>query len=140
MENIKFVASGHPHTIEDFKHDKTRVLYPAPNGKCAYEVKHTKNGFEFPALRLLNNKYNYEPFKNNSSVILNTDINNRLSINQTYKTILNNASDMNTVIAKSMFTFKTRSEYNFQHSAPSQLGTFMANSVKTKPIQILELC
>ncbi len=132
MKNIKFVAGGHPHTIEDFTNGETRVLYPAPNGKCAYEVKHTKNGFEFPLLRLLNNKYNYEPLKNNSSVILNTDTNNPLPINQTYQTILNKASDMNTIVAKSMFTFKTRSEYNFEYSSPSQLGTFMANSIKNE--------
>lgn len=39
---------------------------------------------------------------------------------------------MNDIIAKSMFTFKTRSEYNFIYSGPTELGTFMANSIKDR--------
>lgn len=132
IENIKFVSGGHPHSIEDFKHGETRVLYPAPCGKCAYEVKHTKNGFEFPKLDFENNRYNYNytPLTKNPSVISNINISNPLAVSEVYQNTLDKKQELNKVIAKSQHTFKTRDEYNFEHSAPTQLGTFMANSIK----------
>lgn len=130
IKNIKFVSGAHPHSIEDFQHDETRVLYPAPNGKCAYEVKHTKNGFEFPKLNLLANHYNYAPLSQNKSVILNTDIDNPLPVSCVYQQSIDEIKNMNDCVAKSMFTFKTRNEYNFTYSGTSELGTFMANSIK----------
>lgn len=130
IENIKLVTGGHPHSIEDFTHGETRILYPAPNGKCAYEIEHTKNGFEFPKLTFLNSHYNYAPLSKNPSVIVNTDISNPLPVNPCYSKSINSIKNMSAHIAKSMHTFKARDEYNFTYSSPSELGTFMANSVK----------
>ncbi len=132
IENIKFVSGGHPHSIEDFKHGETRVLYPAPCGKCAYEVQRTKNGFEFPKLDFESNRYNYNyaPLTKNPSVISNINISNPLAVSQVYQDTLDKKQELNKVVAKSQHTFKTRDEYNFEYSAPTQLGTFMANSIK----------
>ncbi|CCY63298.1 5'-Nucleotidase domain protein [Clostridium sp. CAG:967] len=132
INNIELVTGAHPHSIEDFQHGNARVLYPAPNGKCAYEIKHTKNGFEFDKIVPEKNHYHYEPVAQSKSVISNIDINNPLPVNNAYSKILSSVKNMNNIIAKSMFTFKTRSEYNFIYSGPTELGTFMANSIKDR--------
>lgn len=130
IKNIELVTGAHPHSIEDFRHGNTRVLYPAPNGKCAYEIKHTENGFEFDKIVPEKNHYHYNPVTLSKSVISNIDINNPLPINNAYSKILSKVHNMNDIVAKSMYTFKTRSEYNFVYSGPTELGTFMANSIK----------
>lgn len=130
IKNIELVTGAHPHSIEDFNYGNSRVLYPAPNGKCAYEIKHTKNGFEFDKIIPEKNHYHYTPLTHSKSVISNIDINNPLPINNAYSKILSSVKNMNDIVAKSMFTFKTRSEYNFVQSGPTELGTFMANSIK----------
>lgn len=130
IKNIDLVVGGHPHSIEDYNHGQTRVLYSAPNGKACFEINHTNKGYEFDRISLKKDHYDYSPLLFRNSVIANININNPIRANEDYRKILDSTGDINQVIVKSPCTFKTRDDYNYKYSIPSELGTFMANSVK----------
>lgn len=132
IDNIELVVGGHPHSIDDYKNDKTRVLYHPQHSKAAYEIKNTKKGFELNEINPTQNHYNYAPLSGNPSIITNLDISKPLPIADAYNKILTRPSlnGLNNKISSNPVYLKARDEYEFKYSSPSALGTFMANAVK----------
>ncbi len=129
IENIELVIGGHPHSIEDYKHGKTRVLYPPSQGKGAFEIHSTKKGFEFEPLNLTKSGYDYSQLAGNPDVIDNSDINKPLDVKDAYKKILfdsQNSEYLKIVTEASPYNLEFR-DYDSEVSMPSSFGTFMTN-------------
>lgn len=132
MKNIELAIGGHPHSIEDYMHGKIRVLYPPAQGKGAYEIKSTKNGFEFKSLNLSKSGYDYSQLAGNPDVIDNSDINNPYPVKDAYKKILNdsvNSEYLEIITESSPYNLEFR-DYNSKISMPTSFGTFMANKYR----------
>ncbi len=132
IQNIELVIGGHPHSINDYKMGKTRILYPPAQGKGAYQIKSREDGFEFNEIKLRKSGYDYSPLKNHKSIIDNSDINNPYPINPAYKKILYDAANSKyseTIVEESPYTLEFR-HYDKDFSAPTTFGTFIANSYR----------
>lgn len=132
IKNIELAIGGHPHSIEDYMHGKTRVLYPPAQGKGAYEIKSTENGFEFEPLKLKSSGYNYSQLVGNPDVIDNFDINNPYPVKNAYKRILNdsvNSEYLEIITESSPYNLEFR-DYNSKISMPTSFGTFMTNKYR----------
>ena len=133
IENISLVIGGHPHSLEDYTKNGTRVLYPPAHGKGAFVVDNLPDRIKFDKLkRNPNNGYDYSPLKENPSVIKNTDIFNPLPINEDYQKILFDFSTeyLRKKIVEAPFSLKYRNDYDFAISEPTELGTFLANAYR----------
>ncbi len=132
MENVELVIGGHPHSIEDYTVDNTRVLYPPAQGKGAYKIKNDEDGFHFTPLVLKDNHYDYSPLKDNPDVIDNSDINNPLDINEEYNNILKspiNAKFTNIITGSSPYSLQFRN-YDEKLSTPTTFGTYISNKFR----------
>ncbi len=132
IENIELVIGGHPHSIEDYMHGKTRVVYPPAQGKGAYEIRSTKDGFKFEPLNLSKSGYDYSQLAKNSDVIDNSDINSAFPLKNAYKKILNDSANseyLRIITEHSPYNFEFRN-YDSKVSMPTSFGTFMTNKCR----------
>lgn len=132
LQNVELVIGGHPHSINDFTMGKTRVVYPPAQGKGAYVIKSTKDGFNFTPLKLKQSGYDYSPLIGASGVIDNSDINHPLPVKGEYARIVKNpvnSSFLKVVAEKAPYSLEFRN-YDAKLSSPTSFGTFMANSYR----------
>jgi len=131
-KNIELVLGGHPHGLEDYTQDNTRFLYPPAQGKGAIEIINDENGFDFETIDTQKSSYDYSVLANNKNAIDNSDINNPLELNDSYKAILDDSKNdsFNEIICKSSpYTLSFRN-YEEELSAPTSFGTFVANKYR----------
>ncbi len=132
MENVELVIGGHPHSIEDYTADNTRVLYPPAQGKGAFEIKNDKDGFHFTPLELKDNHYDYSPLKGNPDVVDNSDINNPFPISKEYAHILKGPKNLEftkMVTKHSPYSLQFRN-YDEKLSTPTTFGTYISNKFR----------
>lgn len=132
LENIALVVGGHPHSIEDYTREGTRVLYPPSNGKGAYVVQNAIPEIKFDKVVKNKSGYDYEPVKKSKSVISNIDVNNPIPVHEAYKNLLmtEKCSKFQEKIVTAPFSLKYRNDYDFEVSEPTELGTFIANGYR----------
>ncbi|MBQ7127012.1 5'-nucleotidase C-terminal domain-containing protein [bacterium] len=131
IDNVGFVLGGHPHFIDDYLYNDTRVLYPPAQGKGALVVDNTQDEIKFSKFIPYKNKYKFEPLLNNDSVIANIDIHKPLAIDADYKKHIDEFGDIyNKPIATATVGLKFRNEYESTLSEPTELGTFVANAYR----------
>lgn len=133
IENLDLVFGGHPHSIDDYIHNESRILYPPAQWKGAFVVNNTEKGFLFDKVETIeHNKYIYEPIEGNKSVISNINIQKPLKADEEYLKILENpiCENFNRKVATASVSLKFRNEYNSKLSEPTELGTFIANAYR----------
>jgi len=132
LDNVRLVIGGHPHSIDDFNIGKTRALYPPAQGKGAYIIKSTEEGFDFSPLKLKSSGYDYSPLAENVDVIDNSDINNAFPLKHAYQEILKspeNGEFSRIITESSPYSLEFRN-YGAKLSSPTTFGTYIANKYR----------